>query len=53
MDKEKVEVGDVFRKCKLIKDIEDKFAELEYNETWEQIPCVVGKKRVLSYRIKR
>ena len=29
VDKEKVEVGYVFRKCRLIKDIEDKFAELE------------------------
>ena len=29
VDEVKVKVGDVFRKCRLIKDIEDKFTELE------------------------
>ena len=43
------QVVDVIRKCRLIKDIEDKFAELEHNETGEQIHCVVCKKKVLSY----
>ena len=52
MDEEKVEVGDVLRKCRLIKDIEDKFAELEYNEIGEQIYFVVCKKKVLSNGIK-
>ena len=37
VDEVKVKVCDVFRKCRLIKDIEDKFTELEYNETGEQI----------------
>ena len=45
VDEVKVKVCDVFRKCRLIKDIEDKFTELEYNETGEQIHCVVCKKK--------
>ena len=45
VDEVKVKVGDVFRKCRFIKDIEDKFTELEYNETGEQIHCVVCKKK--------
>ena len=36
VDEQKVEVGDVFRKCRLIKDIEDKFAELEHNALCEK-----------------
>ena len=39
-----IKVGDVFRKCRSIKDIENKFAEFEYNETGEQIDCVVCNK---------
>ena len=46
VDEVKYEVGDVFRKCRSIKDIENKFAEFEYNETGEQIDWVVCNKKV-------